>query len=386
MHNDSNMEITSDVFRREKYHLAHNPFNTEACTNPNEYVERENEIHSFERDLNLVKFSGCTGKRIIGRKGIGKTSLVNMLLETARKRSLKTVYVTVPNSGLKFMKELLAAAMNAEADAVKRKEMNNKYGEYIRRSNIYPETVFEKWTKVIDQLQPKPVIVAIDETDNLPRIPQIMYLFNNYIFSHANDTMFLLCCLPGTYEKLKDTAFIDRFPIVVRLRSFTNEELLQLFEKRLAVARVKRAPDKHRPFTKKAVEKILDHAEGVPRSLIDIAREALNMGAESLAPQINEQLIEKAAVRAERGYLVGVWESLSSSEKQTLVEIVALGEEVKLDDLTSALKKDKTWAWRCVNELIERGLVEKVGEAKKDVIYTLKVDADLVKELIKKER
>jgi Cdc6-like AAA superfamily ATPase len=381
------MKITPDVFLRKKYYLTHNPFKTEACTDPNEYVEIENEIQSFERDLNLVKISGCAGRRIIGRKGIGKTSLVNMCFEVAHKRGLKTVYViTVPNSGLQFVKALLIASINTETDEEKRRKFGNKYGEYIRRSGIYPETVFEKWTQLIDELQPKPIIVAIDETENLPKLPQIMPLFNNYIFSHAHDIMFLLCCLPSTYEKLKDSAFIDRFPIVVRLRSFTNEELLQLFEKKLAVARLKRAPDKHWPFTEKAVERLLDHAEGVPRSLIDIAREALNMGTELRLARISEDVVEKAAIRAARGYLVGIWESLNTSEKQTLVEFVALGEEVKLDELTDALKKDKTWTWRCLNELVERGLIEKVGEAKKEVIYTLKVDANLVKELIKKER
>ncbi|MEW6068983.1 MAG: AAA family ATPase [Candidatus Thermoplasmatota archaeon] len=381
MLNKVNKEITADVFLKENYYLTHNPFKTEACTDPNEYVERENELALFESDLNLVKISGSTGKRIIGRKGIGKTSLVNMYFEVARKRGLKTVYVTVPNSARKFMQNLLIGTGNAETDQTKRDELRNKYAMYVR-SNIYPETIFEKWSQLIDELKPKPVIVAIDETENLPKLPHVMPLFNDYIFSHANDVMFLLCCLPSTYEKLRTTAFIDRFPTVIRLRSFTNEELLLLFEKRLNTARVKQAPNKYWPFTKKAVEKLLDHAEGVPRYLIDVAREALNMGVKLNATQINEKIVEKGAVRAERGYIIGVWESLNRSEKQTLMEIVAHGGKVKLDDLISTIKKDKSLIWRCVNELVERGLVEKVGEAKKDVIYQLRVDPELVKDLI----
>jgi Cdc6-like AAA superfamily ATPase len=383
MHNKSNNTTTSDIFIKEKYYLTYNPFKIDACIDPKEYVEREDEISLFEEDLDIVKISGCKGRCIIGRKGIGKTSLVNMYFEVARKRSLKTVYVTASNSGRKFMQNLLTATLNAETDESKRKEFGNRYGEYVRKSNIYPESVFEKWAQLVDELQPKPVIVAIDETDNLPKIPQITHLFNNYIFSHTQDVMSILCALPSTHEKIIRGmgAFIDRFPIIIRLRSFTNDELLRVFEKRLNAARVKRVPDKYLPFTKRAVERILDHAEGVPRYLIDVASETLNLGIKSRAVELNDQVVEKAAVRAERGNLMGVWETLNSLEKQTLIEIAALGGKAKLDEIVSVIKKEKSWIWRCVNELVECGLVEKMGEAKKDVIYKLKVDLDVVKDL-----
>ena len=398
MSNKTNKKITADVFLREKYHLTHNPFKTEACTDSKEYVERENEIHSFETDLDLVKISECTGKRIIGRKGIGKTSLVNMLLEVARKRGLKTVYVpNIPNSGRKFMQSLLSATVRATEETSSKEcskyiivkaveETSSKeYSKYIHNTNIYPESIFEKWAEIIDEMQPKPVIVALDETENLLKIPHIMPLFNTYIPTHANNVMFLLCCLPSTHEKLKDTAFIDRFPIVIRLRSFTNEELICLLRKRLSAARTKSVPDPCYPFTKKAVERLLDHAGGVPRYLLDIAFKAINMGVKSSAERINEQIINQAAIHAERGYIIGVWDSLNTSEKQTLIEIVDIGGEVKLDDITTRIKKDKSWVWDCVNELVERGLVEKMGEAKKDVTYKLITDPKLIMDLKNKE-
>lgn len=395
MSNKHNREIAPDVFLNKKYYLKHNPFETSACTDPHEYVERKDELSLFERSLNLIKISKCTGKRIIGRKGIGKTSLVNMYFEIAHKHMLKTIYVApVPNSGQKFMQNLLSAAINAETDENKRNSLGKRYGEFVRRKTSYPDDIFKKFTEVIDELQPKPVIVAIDETDNLPKISQIAPLFNNYIFDHANDVMFILCVLPGTHEKItkKMGAFIDRFPEIIYLPSFSNNELLKLLEKKLGVAQIKQTQtikSNYWPFTKKAVEKLLEHAGGVPRYLIDVARAAVNTGVESQTPRINEEIVDKAAVRAKRGNLVSIWHSLNSFEKQILNVIVSFDEKnmknIRLEEIVDVVKKEKSWVWRSINELVERGLVEKQGEAKKDVTYRLIADPKLISILDKNE-
>ena len=386
MNKDSN-NTTVNGFTVKKYSLSSNPFEVVACTSSDQYVERENELKDFESNLRLIISSGfgCKGKKIIGCKGIGKTSLVNMYFEIAHKKGLKRVYATVSNTAQNFMRNLLIGAINAETDEYKRNSFSKRYGEFVRRKSADSDDLFRKFTEIIDELQPKPVIVAIDETIFLPRMINFSYLFNNYVFDHAHDVMFILCLSPDTYKKIVETAFSDRFPEVIRLPSFSDDELREVLKKRLSVVRTGAVSSPYFPFTKKAVETLLDHAGGVPRYLIEIANSSLGIGVESQTPSINEETVNKAAVRAERGYLVSIWHSLNSFEKQTLIEITRMGGKVKLNEIIDAVKKERSWVWRSVNELVERGLVEKMGEAKKDVTYKLITDPKLIMDLKNKE-
>jgi len=376
---------TGKDFLGEHYNLSFNPLTPDPCTKIKEYVERTDELKRFERDINLGTKKFCS-YLVIGEKGLGKTSFVNICMKKAQNYGLKTIYIpNVPNSGQKFIQDLLAATLKT-AEEFMDVPGGKTYSEYIHKKSVHPKTVFEKWTELIDQMQPKPVIVAIDETDNLPGISQIAPLFNNYIFDQAKNIIFFLCTLPGTYKEMHENmgAFTDRFPLVMDITPFSKEELMLCLEKKLSSARIdkKNMKSLYHPFDMDAINVLLEYANGVPRYMLEIAGEAIQESLNNKDVMINKGMIVAAANNVQRSTLDKAWLHLTYMEKETLVKMIELGGEgLKLVELADALNKTKGTIVPYLNKLDACGLIERGGKKPADIIYKVIADAESIKRL-----
>jgi len=129
------------------------------------------------------------------------------------------------------------------------------------------------------------------------------------------------------------------------------------------------------------VKQIVELSDGVPRYLLEIAFNTLNIGASEKTSNIDSDVVDKAAFMTKRSTLHNIWNSLSPAEKKVLKIVADIGGEFPLIQLATLLEKTKTGVWYPLNRLVETGLVEKIGTTKKDTTYKLVVDTEAVKEL-----
>jgi len=373
-----------EEFFRNTYHLRSNPFVVHPCQTTKEYIDRFQAADKFINDLNMLNISGIGANRvIIGDKGMGKTSLMNIYAVHAREKNLKTVYVErVPNRAKEFMEVLLKKTLDILVED--KPEIRQTYGR-IGGTTQTTEDLYQMWTGAMDQIKNRPVIVFFDETSSLPEMHYVESYFNNYIFDHLKDMVFVMGCATATYHKI-DTrmgGFIDRFPQVVNLPKFTEEDSIKCLKKKMMMERIKgkKTKDELLPFTQRAVEHIVELSDGVPRYLLEIAFNTLNIGASQKIGNVDSDVVDKAAFMTKRSTLHNIWNSLSPAEKRVLKTVADIGAECSLIHLATLLEKTKTGVWYPLNHLVETGLVEKIGTTKKDTTYKLAVDAEAVKEL-----
>lgn len=378
-HNPSIEELFKNT-----YHLRSNPFIIHPCQTIKEYIDRFQAADKFINDLNILSISGIGANRIIiGDKGMGKTSLMNIYAVHARERGLKTVYVErVPNRAKEFIEILLKKTLDILVED--NPGIKQTYGR-IGGTTQTTEDLYQMWTRAMDQIKNRPVIVFLDETSALPEMHYVESYFNNYIFDHLKDIIFVMGCTTATYHKIdiRMGGFIDRFPQVVNLPKFSEEDSIKCLKKKMMMERIKdkKIKDDLIPFTQKAVEHIIDLSDGVPRYLLEIAFNTLNIGASQKIRTIDVDVVDKASFMTKRSTLHNIWNSLSPAEKRVLKTVADIGDEFPLIQLATLLEKTKTGVWYPLNHLVETGLVEKIGTTKKDTTYKLTVDAEAVKEL-----
>lgn len=385
MRADANSRDVETFFRRE-YKLDRNPFTIIPCQNANEYLDRFNGVDKFLQDLNMINISGMGANRIvIGDKGMGKTSFMNMCALKAKEKGLKSLYIDhVPNRASALMKKLFrhAAELAAPTDHLKRLEFLATIGRAGGTLDT-TEDFFSDWVGMMRRISPAPVIVFLDETSPLPEMRGVEAYFNNYIYEHIKDVVFVIGCTTVTYNKISTRmgGFIDRFPTIVNLTAFSKEECIECLKKKMGVVRIKKSESPLHPFTREAIESMIEFSKGVPRYLIEIAFTALTGGAMRGERSISQALVEEASFALKKSTLHNTWSSLPLPEKNVLVTIAKLGGQINLEGLATTMKKTKPGVWYPLITLIECGLVEKVGVGRKDISYKLTVDPKTVFEL-----
>jgi len=380
--NDVGLENIADFFKNT-YHLKSNPFIVHPCQTIKEYLDRFQAVDKFVNDLNMLSISGIGANRvIIGDKGMGKTSLMNICAVRAKERGLKTIYVErVPNRAKEFMEVLLKKTLDVLVGD--NPGIRQTYGR-IGGTTQTTEDLYQMWVNAMGQIKARPVIVFFDETSALPDMHYVESYFNNYIFDHLKDIVFVMGCTTVTYHKIdaRMGGFIDRFPQVVNLPHFSEEDSVECLKKKILIERtMKKAGDALQPFTKEAVEHLVELSDGVPRYLLEIAFNTLNVGASQGVKEINADIVDQAAFVAKKSMLHNIWNSLSISQRKVLTKIAEIGGETKLANLSGSLERAKSTVSPWLSHLVECGLVEQIGTSKREISYKLTVDPMDVRKL-----
>ncbi len=392
------------AFLQKEFKLSDNPFRISPCKVLSQYVERKDELKQFKSNLKWLQQSNIESNIIIvGEKGIGKSSFLYMCMLHARENALNTVMIdSVPSSGKDFLALLLKKTLDAilpigwEEDSVFAAYLKMIQESQKRNTSSYK--VFRNWQNILNNLEKKPIAIFIDETSNLPKLVEITSYFNSFLMDHPRDCMLVLSGTPDTYEKMKKEIgqFVDRFSTIINLEPFQEDEGKLCVEKRLGDYRIK-IPQTTlngiqveeimalHPFSEKAIEKILELSNGVPRYIMELCLESLKQGIEKKESEINEMAIERVALKLGRSTFNNAWNHLPPERKRVLVEIAKRGGKVKLKQFTDELRKGKTTVWTHLTNLIETGLVKKDGETT-NIEYSLTIDPDIVMEFYKKYR
>ncbi|MGB9613765.1 MAG: AAA family ATPase, partial [Candidatus Margulisiibacteriota bacterium] len=180
---------------------------------------------------------------VLGKKGVGKTTLLKWLAETLAKE-FNTVYVPRPTDNFEDLLQYMAKSL----------KLKKKRGEKI---TIYDMEALASQTN-------KNILLLLDEGHE----------FNEEFerplrtLGDLNGVNFVIAGLPETDFRLKEISppFYDRIIQTIELTHLSLEETTELIKKRIEDA----GGTGIQPFTPKAIENIFKMSGGVPRSILKV--------------------------------------------------------------------------------------------------------------------
>jgi general secretion pathway protein A len=199
---------------------------------------------------------------IIGAVGVGKTTILRSYLETAERKHLKLVYVFNPQLTFKELIKTIYQELGLETGRIGVLEMVNKLNEIL----------------IEEYKQGNTVVLIIDEVQNMPidTLESLRMLSN---LETSKDKLIQIV-LVGQPE-FKATLDLDRLRqlkqrLVIRstIQTLTKTESLEYLQFRLKMA----GGNPGSIFSASALKKIINKAQGIPRTLNILSDNALVTG------------------------------------------------------------------------------------------------------------
>jgi general secretion pathway protein A len=199
---------------------------------------------------------------IIGAVGVGKTTILRSYLETAERKHLKLVYIFNPQLTFKELIKTIYQELGLETGHIGVLEMVNKLNEIL----------------IEEYKQGNTVVLIIDEVQNMPidTLESLRMLSN---LETSKDKLIQIV-LVGQPE-FKATLDLDRLRqlkqrLVIRstIQTLTKTESLEYLQFRLKMA----GGNPGSIFSAPALKKIINKAQGIPRTLNILSDNALVTG------------------------------------------------------------------------------------------------------------
>ena len=252
------------------YGLKWNPFAPDV---PVEALHVSRKIESFcWRAEQLVADGGFA--LVTGIPGMGKSVTLRILAERLEdKRDLRVGILTRPQAGLTDFY----------------REMGELFGVELRPANRWggAKALRDRWQTHIDSAQSRPVLI-VDEAQEMRAavLGELRLLSSARLDSH----ILLTVVLAGDGRLLEAFKSDELAPLSSRMRvrlaldRATPQELAELIEHALKAAGAPKL------MTPEVIASIVDHSQGIPRQLMMIAGELLDLAAQREARQIDEKL------------------------------------------------------------------------------------------------
>lgn len=215
---------------------------------------------------------------LIAEPGAGKTTLLFDILQRYRERaSTAFVFNTQCCSGQDLLRQVVM-------------ELQVPGGE-SERDSIQLHQLFTAF--VADRLRTKPVVIIIDEAQNLENSAlETLRLLSNFEAADHKLLHIILAGQPQLGVKLRSpslTQLLQRITTIGRLDRFSPAQVQECIEFRLRVAGSTGPP----PFTTEAMAKIMAASGGVPREINRICINAMQLGFALRQKKISIEVIEE---------------------------------------------------------------------------------------------
>jgi type II secretory pathway predicted ATPase ExeA len=211
-------------------------------------------IYGVEKRKGFVK--------ITGEVGVGKTTILRSYLDKADKQRLKIIYVFNANISFKGLLEMIYQEMNLEI----------KTPDVLGMVNHLQQVLIEEYRKG------RNTVLIVDEAQNIPiETLENLRMLSNLETSTDKLIQIVLIGQPEFEKKLnlKELRQLkQRISIRTTITSLTQGESRAYILHRLA----KVATNNARIFTKRAINRIIQHAKGSPRILNILCDNALING------------------------------------------------------------------------------------------------------------
>jgi len=220
--------------------------------------------------------AGCGFLALIGKPGMGKTTLVLQLLNEFR-RAAQTVFLFHTQCNSREFLRYLLGNLGLDAAGLDLVRMYEKLNQFLAR----------------ERLAGRRVVLIIDECHNLDNsVLETVRLLSDFETPDAKLMQIVLVGQTQLADKLSSPNLAQlrqRISILCRLDPLAREDIVRYIEHRLQVAGRVGVP----LFTAMAIEKIVKHSEGIPRNINNLCFNALLAGYAAGRKQINSAIVDQ---------------------------------------------------------------------------------------------
>ena len=220
--------------------------------------------------------SGCGFLTLIGKPGMGKTTLLFQLLEKFRGQARTAFLFQTQCSSREFMRFLLAE-LGSESNEQDFVRMNDEFNKLLLQ----------------EARAGRRLIIVVDEAQNLhPSVLETIRLLSDFETPRAKLAQIILTGQPELADKLsspKLSQLRQRLSMTIGLAPLSDEESIRYIHHRLSVAGYSGSP----LFEPEAMRAIVQFAEGIPRNINNFCFNALSLGCALRARVIGRQIVEE---------------------------------------------------------------------------------------------
>ncbi|MBW9222580.1 AAA family ATPase [Methanothermococcus sp. SCGC AD-155-C09] len=304
--------ITKKAMNRLK--LKTNPFSEKPIRgNTKFFVGRTTELMEIADILGAAQYGSVANAAIVGTKGIGKSSLLNVIYYAAKRQNHWTVELEASQiTPRQFLIQLMYGIIKDNLFTMEGTlsteyvEHSQKIIEIYRRLDAHPDKTpvhypRERIERDLDYLlnivkgDNRLCIILIDEADQFAKKKclELLQFFHSFLYEDGILTFF--AGSPTLMENLTKVspAMRDRLPKIINMPPLSKEESYDLILRRLKDAQISKAKN-YEPFTEGAVDVIVEECDGIPRKIIMTCSEAISIGLKKGLTEIDENIVKMA--------------------------------------------------------------------------------------------
>jgi len=383
------------------FKLSRNPFSIAPLFsdyNNKERCKMDEGLFVVTKEARDAVISFGLGKRIMtwGKIGVGKTTLLNMLLYLARFReSCLPIRVIIKEDNVgRAVQELLYTCCFELVNELKRRKiteplksarrwlLDKRYadrlydfmcrliGAYeeergeerkvsvaagvsavletgmetedvtIKSFKTYVENLpvkmieeyLKEICKLVKELGYKGIVFALDEADHIPRVEKVLGMFtvSREIFFASKNCTFIVAGSPDIIAQDKKKEIVGIFDSIIEIKRLRESEIMEVFSKRLKSEN--EYLTLNNVFTPEAMKAIMNYSDGVLKTAIRLAENALDEAASLRECPVSVKHINAAFTRTRADISVRLPEHIL----QVLKALHELGEASPSDEAFQA--------------------------------------------------
>ncbi|WP_048203505.1 ArsR family transcriptional regulator [Methanocaldococcus infernus] len=373
-----------------KLKLKYNPFSEKPIRgNTKFFVGRVSELREIGEILGSAMHGSVANAAIVGTKGIGKSSMLNIIYYATKKQGhwvveLTASQVTPRQFLIQLLYNILTENIISMCGTIKTEyleyspkilemyKMLNNYGDKVPIH--YPRERIERDLQyLIDEVKDpdKLCIVLIDEADQFAKKSclSLLQFFHSFLYEEG-----ILTFMAGSPTLMDNLTRIsppikDRIPKIINMPPLSVEESYDLIKRRLEDAHTEGA-EEFEPFTEEAIDKIVEECDGIPRKIIMTCSESISIAIKKNLTKIDEKIVTEAIHTL--GISVGhqILNHLTPAQSEIVKAMAKLGGKATVTQLSEYLKKSPGTIGTHLSDICEMGYIYKEREGN-NVYYIL---------------
>jgi type II secretory pathway predicted ATPase ExeA len=337
------------------------------------FVNRKNELRLLQEYVG-AQIRGAIA--IVGERGVGKTTILRMLLSYLRSHDFLCVEVDATAS--RTVETLFRDVSFGIAQATKTPSTFDQLLSY----KTVDTRALRQLSSAIEQLSRRSlrIVVAIDELNKYQESTDLIIDFARTILRYSKDAVFLFVAQPELEQRyyLSEEKLRESIVHVQKIKPFSEKDMVEMIHARLARVRTGHAPSKD-IFTKDALSLIFEVSQGNPREALSICGNALIHFALKERREINANELSRFLYETQVGFLIEHLDNIDQVLIQTFAQIGDstnhLDPRVKNRLSAKGLRLKPDTIYRRLRDLAKQGLLieKEVGRGKPN-LYAIRSD------------
>ncbi|MDY6930463.1 MAG: winged helix-turn-helix transcriptional regulator [Halobacteriota archaeon] len=336
---EKNAKINPQINRLEKLGLKSNPFRSytyEDAALDDIMVGREDEVKILEAIIDFYKLDSKKNAVLIGEDGIGKTSIIQILLKKLYSKCYDVNYYPILPS---FKNIILSLAQDLEEDLNNQEDLREISNKFL---NMFLNSKSES-------------ILILDNLEDLLGCSKVEREEYVRMFRGSNVLFICAATLDGWKKLIEEEPSISGAFTQIYIRPLDIDQSCSIIKKRLDVSRISE-DNGYFPFTEEAIKTIATYAFFVPGKIIDFTSRMMIETIIKNYEEIDERFVRR--VLLQKSAFFEIFKQLSGRQVKIIEEIIKNGGEANFNYLSEAIGISRVAIADHIQKLVDLGLVE----------------------------